>query len=67
MKANPRFVSQSLQFWAHAKLISEQVGYSLRSTKQLRNYSAEEAQEALRIRKLTADPKLLNDVIEYLN
>jgi hypothetical protein len=66
MRADPRFLSKSFRFWAHAKFISEKLKYSDR-TKQLRSYEPVQVAAALRARNLTADNDLLEEVIEYLN
>ena len=36
MKADPRFVGQPKEFWAHIRTISQEVGYTDRSTKAIR-------------------------------
>jgi len=36
LKADPRFVSQPKEFWAHVRTISEAVGYTKRGTKTIR-------------------------------
>jgi hypothetical protein len=66
MRADPRFISRSPRFWAHAKYISEKLKYSDRS-KQLRTYEAIQVVAALRDRNLTPDNDLIKDVLEYLN
>lgn len=35
MKANPRFVLQAKEFWAHVRTISQEVGYTNRATKAI--------------------------------
>jgi hypothetical protein len=66
MRADPRYLSRPARFWAHAKYISEKVGYSDRN-KQLRLYEPFQAVAALRDRNLPPDNALLADVLEYLN
>jgi len=66
MRADPRFLSRSARFWAHAKYISEKLKYSDRS-QQLRTYEPTQVVAALRDRNLTPDNDLLKDVLEYLN
>jgi hypothetical protein len=67
MIADPRFVSRPPRFWAHAKYLSEKVGYSDRGTKQLRSYGPVQAVAALRELNLAPDNDLLADVLTYLN
>src|SRR5271166_5281905 len=67
MKPDPRFIGRSKRFWAHAKLLSEQIGYSLRGASQLRFYTAEEIRALLVRDTLTIDNKVIADVLEYLN
>jgi hypothetical protein len=67
MRAEIRFVGKSARFWAHAKFISERVGYSLRKSAQLRTHSIGEAKAALAERSLSADTDLLAEVVAYLN
>ncbi len=73
MRAEPKFIKQSTRFWAHAKYLSEKVGYSERGTKRrgapklLRTYTAAEAVAALRDKNLEPDNKLIAQVLEYLN
>jgi hypothetical protein len=64
MRADPRYLSRPARFWAHAKYISEKVGYSDRN-KQLRLYEPFQAVAALRDRNLPPDNALLVDVLEY--
>lgn len=59
MRADPRFLSRSPRFWAHAKYISEKLKYSDRN-KQLRAYEAVQVVAALRDRNLTPDNDLTN-------
>ena len=73
MKPDPRFLGRSLRFWAHAKFLSEQIGYSQRSGGQLRRYQTHEAHKVLVQSDLfsyahqIANDELIADVIEYLN
>src|SRR3979411_785049 len=66
MRADPRFLSRSARFWAHAKYISEKLKYSDRS-QQLRTYEPIQVVAALRDRNLTLDNDLIKDYLEYLN
>ena len=67
MKPDPRFIGRSKRFWAHAKFLSEQIGYSLRGSSQLRLYTTAEVRTILVRDRLTVDDKIVADVIEYLN
>lgn len=67
MRAEQRFLKKPERFWAHAKFISERVGYSQRGFAQLRAHSAEDALAALRENNLHVEKNLLYEVIEYLN
>src|SRR4051794_39857325 len=67
MRADPRFISRPPRFWAHAKYLSEKIGYSDRGSKQLRSYGAVQAVAALRDLNLTPENDLLADVLTYLN
>jgi hypothetical protein len=73
VKPDRRFLGRSLRFWGNAKFLSEQIGYSQRGSRQLRHYTAQEARSVL-IKSdlfarshLTANDKLIAEVIEYLN
>lgn len=39
MKPDPRFAAQPLEFWAHVKSISQQLGYTDKATKQIKVHS----------------------------
>lgn len=39
MKPDPRFLAQPLEFWAHVKSISQQLGYTDKATKQIKVHS----------------------------
>jgi len=67
VKPDSRFLGRSLRFWAHAKFLSEQIGYSQRKASQLRTYTVAEAGEVLVRSTLSRDDKLLSDVTQYLN
>lgn len=73
MKPDPRFLGRGMRFWAHAKFLSEQIGYSIRSSPKVksiptvRSYTIEEAKAVLIGETLTIDNELLTDVIGYLN
>ncbi len=67
MKPRQKFIDRTARFWAHAKFLSEKVGYSHRGSGLLRTYNATDAMAALRDRNLTADNDLLADVLSYLN
>jgi hypothetical protein len=67
MKPDSRFIGRSKRFWAHAKLLSEQIGYSVRGGSQLRLYTSQEVRTILTRDTLTIDDKIVADVIEYLN
>lgn len=73
MKPNSRFLDRSLRFWANAKFLSEQIGYSQRGSGQLRQYTIHEAHKVLvasdlfpHSRRIENDD-LISDVIAYLN
>lgn len=42
MKADKRFLNQSLDFWANIKLISQKAGYTDKKTKQIKIHTLEE-------------------------
>lgn len=67
MRADPRFLGKSERFWAHAKFISERVGYSQRGSAQLRTHSAGAALDVFREKNLSIEQSLLQEVINYLN
>jgi len=52
MKPDGRFVSENLEFWAHVRLISEQVGYTVRKEKVIKVPTLSEMKKALERRKL---------------
>lgn len=63
MKAENRFLNQSLDFWANVKLISQKVGYTQRKTSQIKVPTIEEIENAfaelkLDSSKIIADKKL---------
>lgn len=55
MKANYRFISQSLEFWAHVRLVSQSAGYTERGTGRVKAINLEEMVEALE--KAKVDPR----------
>ena len=67
MRPEPKYTGRPTRFWAHAKFISEKVGYGDRGTKRLRTYTPIQAIAALRDRALIPDNDLLADVLDYLN
>jgi hypothetical protein len=67
MRPDQRFVGRSTRFWAHAKFLSEQIGYSQRGTSQLRLHTTDEARAVLLKSTLSCDDLLISDVIQYLN
>jgi hypothetical protein len=76
MKPNPSFQSKPQRFWANVKLISEQVGYSIRTRggapKTLRKYTIEDvklvyAQEGLDSAFVTKEDAFFGEVLAYLN
>lgn len=67
MRANPKYLTRPARFWAHAKYISEQVGYSERATKSLKTYTPKQAVAALLELAVKPDNDLLEDVLAYLN
>ncbi len=68
MKPDTRFKSKSSRFWAYAKFLSEQGGYSKRGSGILRKYDKKELL-AICAREKVAPPQddLFNDVISYMN
>lgn len=67
MKPEKKYLGRSIRFWAHAKFLSEQLGYSERKSKILREYSAKEAAALLETSDLAVDDDLVEDVVAYLN
>ena len=67
MRANPSFLGKSPQFWAYAKFVSEQVGYSKRKEGRLRTYTDHEIFLGLNEAHLQIDEGLLSDIVAYLN
>jgi hypothetical protein len=67
VRPEPKYTGRPSRFWAHAKFVSEKVGYAERGTKQLRTYTPAQAVAALRDRALIPDNDLLADVLDYLN
>lgn len=67
MRADTRFTGKDAKFWAHAKFISEQVGYSKRGSGTLRTYTKSDARAVLEGSSLSIDDHLLDEVIAYLN
>ena len=73
MKPDKRFLGRPMRFWAHAKFLSEQIGYSKRGTGCLRKYDIREARKVLMDADIftsgrqVSDDGLIADVIEYLN
>lgn len=67
MRADNRFTGKSARFWAHAKFISERVGYSQRGSDKLRSHTITEAQTILQASGLSVEKDLLSDVLAYLN
>lgn len=76
MKPDPRFVGQPARFWANVKLVSEQVGYSVRGPrgqiKTLRKYSLDDVVRVYRDEGLDADftnreRAFLDNVLAYMN
>ncbi len=65
MRPERRFVGKSARFWAHAKFISEQVGYSKGAC--LRPHSIGEAEGILGQQGFTGEHNLLVEVVDYLN
>lgn len=67
MRANPVYSKRDARFWAHAKFISERVGYSKRGSGQLRTYAPVDVRTFFDEFGLDIDDKLLADVLGYLN
>lgn len=76
MKPNPIFKSKPHRFWANVKLVSEQIGYSIRTRgdapKVLRKYTLEDvkavyAQEGLDGKFIDKEAAFFADVVAYLN
>lgn len=64
MKANTKFTNKPSSFWAYAKLLSEQLGYS--SGGKVLYYSYDQAHSKLQSLNIHINEQLLNEVIEYL-
>jgi hypothetical protein len=47
MKPDPRFVQQPLEFWAHVRSLSQQLGYTEKTTKQIKTHSSDDVVRAL--------------------
>jgi len=47
MKPDPRFLRQPKHFWANTRIISQQVGYTVRGSKKVRAPNTEEMQQGL--------------------
>ncbi len=61
MKPNHRFISQSQEFWAYVRLISQSAGYTRRGTDRVKAINLEEIVEALE--KAKVSPRhVLNEV-----
>lgn len=66
MKANERFLNKNSSFWAYAKLLSEQLGYSKRGKDQVLYYTYPQAKEKLEQLNINVNEPLLLEVLEYL-
>jgi len=60
MKPNPKFSSQSKEFWANVRLISETVGYTIRGKDSIKVPTIEEIINGYTIRGLNIE-KIVND------
>lgn len=76
MKPNDKFKPRSGRFWAHVKYLSEQIGYSAKSTKgtdgALRYYELSDAIAILHSayhdeRNINIDEEFVGGVIEYMH
>ncbi|MBN2286832.1 MAG: hypothetical protein JXI43_10325 [Tissierellales bacterium] len=76
MKANNKFLNLPKHFWAHVKLLSEDLGYSDRGTGNLRFYTNEEILESLEQKSfrttylkssLYGGKTYLQQLLDYLN
>jgi hypothetical protein len=47
MKPDPRFIQQPLEFWAHVRSLSQELGYTEKKTKRIRTYSSDDVIHAL--------------------
>ncbi len=55
MKADPRFVRQSKEFWAHVRTISQEVGYTDRRTRAIRIPALDQVREEFEQQHLNTD------------
>lgn len=77
MKPNPRFLKKPLRFWSNVKLVSEQIGYSIRVKKKdgpkvLRTYTLADVMsvykdEGLNLGFLRKEEPFFIEVIKYMN
>jgi hypothetical protein len=61
MRADTRFTGKNATYWAHAKFISEQIGYSKRGSGTLRAYSKNDARLTLEANGLSFNDNLLDE------
>lgn len=64
MKANPKFVSQPKEFWAHVRTISQEVGYTERNVRTIRVPSLINISNAFR--KINLDTHHISDKVGKL-
>ena len=55
MKPNVRFVQQPLDFWAHVRSLSQELGYTEKTTRQIKTYSSDDVIRGLHKLGLTSD------------
>lgn len=65
MKAFPEYVSFDESFWAYVKYISEGLGYTDRSTGQVKAYSREEVLGFLKEENIKIDTTYLDAIVSY--
>ena len=63
MLANPKYINLPKHFWAHVKLLSEQLGYSERGTGKLKIYSKGEIENEMKKLGL-GTPHLNNELVD---
>ena len=55
MKPNPRFAQQPLAFWAHVRSLSQELGYTEKTTRQIKTHSSDDVIRGLHKLGLTSD------------
>lgn len=76
MKPNKKYTSLPKDFWANIKLLSEEIGYSLRGSDKLKTYSEKEVTDCIKRKnldtsflkhKINGNSSYLKTIVEYLN